>query len=207
MTISLLTGQDERMFLDHPPASPAVDAALAGELESNGYVMNLTRLWAWRQDVAEAFDETRTTLHGDGELTARDESLLVTATAAARQDSYCSLAWGRRLATHIGPEAAASVVAGGVEGLDERARALVTWARSVVIDPNGTTADDVQSLRDAGLSERGVFEATTFIAFRLAFSTVNDALGAEPDAQLAEAAPAELRAAVTFGRRSRSVPS
>lgn len=207
MTIGLLTGQDERMFLDHPPASLAVDAALASELESNGYVMNLTRLWAWRHDVAEAFGEARMTLNGDSELTDRDESLLVTATAAARQDSYCSLAWGRRLATHVGTETAASVLTGGVEGLDDRDCALVTWARSVVVDPNGTTAADVQSLRDVGLSERGVFEATVFIAFRLAFSTVNDALGAEPDAQLSEAAPPAVRAAVTFGRLPRMVPS
>ncbi len=195
------------MDLDHPPASSAVDALFESDLESEGYVMNLTRLWGWRPDVADAFGDARSTLLGDCELTDADVALLVAATAAARSDSYCALAWGRRLATHVGPETAGSVVAGGLDGLDERGRALTVWARQVVADPNATTPDDVQALRDAGLSDRAVFEATAHIAFRLAFSTVNDALAAAPDAQVAVAAPAAVREAVTFGRRPYRDPS
>jgi alkylhydroperoxidase family enzyme len=206
-TIGLLSGQDERMFLEHPPSSASVDRLLASDLESDGYVMNLTRLWCWRPDVADAFGDTRDDLLGDCELTQPDIALLVAATASARSDSYCSLAWGRKLAKHIGPEAAGSVVAGGLDGLDDRARALTTWARQVVADPNATTTADVQGLRDVGLSERAIFEATAHIAFRLAFSTVNDALGAAPDAQAAEAAPEQVRQAVTFGRPPDTVPS
>lgn len=41
----------------------------------------------------------------------------------------------------------------------------------------------MERLRDNGLTDREIFEATTFIAFRLAFSTVDNALGAEPDQQ------------------------
>jgi hypothetical protein len=37
-------------------------------------------------------------------------------------------------------------------------------------------------------------------AFRVAFSTVNDALGARPDRALADAAPPEVREAVSYGR-------
>ena len=206
-TNGLLSGQDVPMFLDHPPPSPSTDRLFAGDLESDGYVMNLTRLWSWRPDVADAFADTRDNLLGDCELTPADVALLVAATAAARGDSYCSLAWGRRLADHIGPEAAASVVGGGLEGLDERARALTTWTRQVVADPNATSADDVQGLREVGLSDRAVFEATAHVAFRLAFSTVNDALAAAPDAQAAEAAPEAVRNAVTFGRPPDTVPS
>ena len=195
------------MFLEHPPASAGVDAVFDADLESEGYVMNLTRLWAWRPDVADSFGDARSTLLGDCELTAADVALLVAATAAARSDSYCALAWGRRLAAHVGPDVAVSVVSGGLDGLDERARALTTWARQVVADPNATTAADVQTLRDAGLSDRAIFEATTHIAFRLAFSTVNDALAAAPDAQVADAAPDAVREAVTFGRPPDQDPS
>jgi hypothetical protein len=38
------------------------------------------------------------------------------------------------------------------------------------------------------------------VAFRLAFSTVNDALGAIPDEALRNAAPVEVRSSVTYGR-------
>ena len=195
------------MFLDHPPQSASVDGLYAGDLGSDGYVMNLTRLWSWRPDVVDAFGDARATLLDDCELTEADIALLVTATAAARSDSYCSLAWGRKLAKFIGPDAAGSVIAGGLDGLDERAQALTVWARQVVADPNATSTADVQTLRDAGLSDRAIFEATAHIAFRLAFSTVNDALGAAPDLQTAEAAPEAVREAVTFGRPPETVPS
>ena len=195
------------MFLDHPPASTSVDAAFASDLEGEGYIMNLTRLWCWRPDVADAFGDARSTLLDDCALTEADVALLVAATAAARSDSYCSLAWGRRLAKHVGPDVAGSVVSGGLDGLDERARALTTWARQVVSDPNATSTADVQGLRDAGLSDRAIFEATAHIAFRLAFSTVNDALAALPDTQVAEAAPDAVREAVTFGRPPDPDPS
>jgi hypothetical protein len=38
------------------------------------------------------------------------------------------------------------------------------------------------------------------VALRLAFSTINDSLGAQPDAQLAESLPREVREAVSYGR-------
>jgi alkylhydroperoxidase family enzyme len=67
-------------------------------------------------------------------------------------------------------------------------------------DPNGTTAADVEALRAAGFDDAQVLAITVFVAQRLAFSTVNDALGAQPDDQLVAAAPEPVRAAVTFGR-------
>ena len=40
------------------------------------------------------------------------------------------------------------------------------------------TADDVEALRSAGIADQEIFHATAFVALRLAFSTVNDPLGA-----------------------------
>jgi alkylhydroperoxidase family enzyme len=76
----------------------------------------------------------------------------------------------------------------------------MTWSRQVVDDPNATTEADVERLRQAGLGDREIFEATTWIALRLAFSTINDALGARPDQELAGRVPPLVREAVTFGR-------
>ena len=39
-----------------------------------------------------------------------------------------------------------------------------------------------------------------FVALRLAFSTINDALGSSPDGQLVESLPPDVAAAVTYGR-------
>jgi alkylhydroperoxidase family enzyme len=187
-------------FLAEPPASPGATAEYSADLDSDGYVNNLTRVWAWRPDVLAAYRATTGALTGDTTLSAREIALLVTATAAARHDAYCGLAWGRRLARAASPSVAAGVLAGSPQGLTARETALVAWCRSVAGDPNGTTDGDVTGLREAGLTDREIFEATTYIALRMAFSTVNAALGAAPDPQLADSVPAEVRTAVTYGR-------
>src|SRR6201996_1470808 len=85
-------------------------------------------------------------------------------------------------------------------GLTGQEKAIAAWARKVARDPNATTPADVQVLRDAGLDDGQIFAITAFVALRLAFSTINDSLGAQPDAPLAQSLPPEVRAAVTFGR-------
>ena len=77
---------------------------------------------------------------------------------------------------------------------------MAAWARKVATDPNATTPADIQALRDAGLDDGQIFAITSFVALRLAFSTINDSLGAQPDAQLARSVPQEVREAVTYGR-------
>ena len=77
---------------------------------------------------------------------------------------------------------------------------MAAWARKIVKDPNATTPADVQALRDAELSGEQIFAITAFVALRLAFSTINDALGAQPDPQLVESLPKEVVDAVTYGR-------
>jgi alkylhydroperoxidase family enzyme len=84
--------------------------------------------------------------------------------------------------------------------LDGADRALARWARRVTRDPNGIVAADVEALRNGGFDDDRIFAITVYMALRIAFSTVNDALGARPDRQLADSVPAAVRAAVTFGR-------
>jgi uncharacterized peroxidase-related enzyme len=199
---------DQAMFLSEPPASEARDTAFDEDREAYGYVYNVTRLWCWRPDLYYAFAALRAGLNDSWALTDRDRAVLVTATAAERHDSYCSLAWGARLAKLSDDATAAHVIAGvPAPGLSEREAALAEWARQVVRDPNATTEDDVARLREVGLGDRELFEATAFVAFRLAFSTINDALGAAPDKQLADAAPPPVRAAVDYGRAPSPTPS
>ena len=135
-----------------------------------------------------------------GSLTFAQRSVLVTAAASALGDSYCSLAWGKKLADAAGPDVAAAVIRGGDDGLDAPEQALARWARLVATDPNAIDADDVQALRDAGFDDPQIFAITAFVALRLAFSTVNDALGARPDGELGATTPEPVRAAVSFGR-------
>lgn len=190
------------MFLAEPPMTPQLAEAFEVERTKDGYVMNLSRLWAWRPDVQQAFAATRQGLLGATSLSSREVAVIVCATASTLGDSYCSIAWGMRLALMSDPVTAAAVIEGerDAEALNERERALANWTRAVVAGPNSTSAADVEQLRAAGLNDREIFEATALAAFRLAFSTVNDALGVLPDAALAAQLPAELRAVIDYGR-------
>lgn len=196
------------MFLEQPPHSEEVESEFAADREEDGYVNNLTRLWAWRPGLFDAFRAMRAGLMDASALTDRDWAVLTTATVSQWNDSYCALAWGPRLAELSDVETAAQVLAGvPASTLTERENALAEWARKGVRKPNATTSEDVAWLREVGLGDREIFEATAYIAFRLALATVNDALGAAPDKQLAEAAPEPIRRAVTYGRAPSSEPS
>jgi uncharacterized peroxidase-related enzyme len=191
------------MFLQTPADSAANSRLYKSDQDQLGYVMNLTRAWAWRPEICEGFSALRTLLTARSSLSPREVAVLVCSTAASLGDSYCALAWGKKLAAESDAATAAAVLQGADgDGLGPRDRALSMWARKVATRPNATTGADVEALRVAGLSEQEIFEATAFVAFRLAFSTVNDALGVRPDWQLAATAPVDVRNAVTFGRAS-----
>ena len=195
------------MFLAQPEPTEAVQRVLNATQSSQGFVMNLASVWAWRPEIFESFAALRGQLTSSASLSKRDQAVLVCAMASQLGDSYCSLAWGKTLAAEAGAGPAAAILTDGEHAsLTARDGALATWARKVVQDPNGTTPADIAALRDAGLDDRAIFEVTAFIAFRQAFSTVNDALGAIPDWQLVSAAPPEVGAAVTYGRRPQTAP-
>jgi uncharacterized peroxidase-related enzyme len=191
---------DEQGYLDPPEVSPDVQRLYDEDVEDAGYVMNLTRLWAQQPGASQLFTDLLGRVAEAGALDRRRRGVLVAACASTLGDAYCSLAWGTRLADEAGAEVAAGVLRGDDSGLTEDERALARFARLVARDPNATQPGDVQALRDAGLSDEQVFAVTLYVSLRVAFSSVNDALGARPDRQLVERAPAAVRAAVTFGR-------
>ncbi len=188
------------MYLSEPAPDDTVRALYQEDLSSYGYVMNLTRLWAQRPELLRGYLDVRAAAAADSGLSDREIALLVVASASARRDSYCSLAWGARLAQRADTDTAAAVLGGDTGRLPDREAALAEWAAKVAGDPNATTEADVERLRGAGFDDAQILGATVFVALRVAFSTVNDALGALPDHQLAEAAPAAVRAAIDFGR-------
>ncbi len=187
-------------FLGEPPVTPPVQALFDDDLKDDGYVWNVTRLWAHQPETVTSLFTLMSQAYRPSGLSFRQRGILVVATASALGDSYCSLAWGGKLGHASDPALAAGVLAGDDAGLTDQERAMAAWARKIVKNPNGTTEADIQALRDHGLDDGQIFAITAFVALRLAFSTINDALGAQPDGALARALPAEVRQAVTYGR-------
>lgn len=188
-------------FLSVPKSTSSTAQALFDDdLAEVGYVMNASRLWAYQAETFDGlFDLMRKTitLHG---FDLRQRGILVTACASTMGDSYCSLSWAGKLAEASDVQTAAAVLRGTDDVLTPAEKVLARWARQLARDPNATTASDVQALRDAGYTDAQIFGATVFVALRIAFSTVNDALGAQPDAALRTSLPQAVLDSVTFGR-------
>ncbi len=187
-------------FLIAPEADAAAQRLFDDDIAELGYVMNVSKLWAYQPATIAQLFELMGKTHANETLTIRERGILVTACASTLGDAYCSLAWGSKLAAKSDAETAAGVLRGDDARLSPAEGAMARWARKVANDPNATTAADVQELRDAGLSDARIFAITAYVALRLAFSTVNDALGARPDAALRSSAPEAVRDAVTYGR-------
>ena len=187
-------------FLEEPPVSAQVQALYDEDLADGGYVWNVSRLWAHQPGTLKQLFELMSEAFTPSGLTFRHRGILVTAAASALGDSYCSLAWGGKLGKAQDAAVAAGVLNGSDAGLTDQEKAMAAWARKVARDPNATTPADIQALRDSGLDDGQIFAITAFVALRLAFSTINDSLGAQPDAQLAQSLPRAVREAVTYGR-------
>lgn len=200
--IQILPEAGPASFLDDPEVDEQVARLYTSDVSGQGYVAHLTRVWANSPEALGALSYILKNAAIAAGLDDRTRALLVTACAATIGDSYCSLAYGSRLAREAGDDVAAAVLLDHDSALSPPERTLVRWARRVSRDPSGTTTADVDQLRALGYSDRQIFAITLFIAMRLAFSTVNDALGATPDIELTERAPAAVRSAVTYGRPS-----
>ena len=187
-------------FLEEPPVSPEAQELFDEDLAEDGFVSNVSRLWAHQPDTLRQLFELMSGAFEASGLTFRQRGILVTAAASTLGDSYCSLAWGGKLAEETDAGLAAGVLSGGDAGLTDQEKAMAAWARKVARDPNATTPADIAALRDSGLDDGQIFAITAFVALRLAFSTIYDSLGAQPDAQLAQSVPREVREAVTYGR-------
>jgi len=192
-------------FLADPEPDEQVEAMYAADRSGQGYVAHLTRVWANSPESLDALSYVLRQATVTAGLDPRTRALLVTATAATIGDSYCALAFGSQLAREAGDDTAAAVVSGQEPALSDAERALVRWARRVSRDPSATTEEDVDALRAVGYDDRQIFALTLYVAMRVAFSTVNDALGATPDSELVARVPAAVRSAVTYGRPAAGV--
>jgi alkylhydroperoxidase family enzyme len=187
------------MYLSEPEHDAAVEAGYATNAADAGYLMNYARAWAWRQDVTDHFLAARKLVAATTTLSPAEVATINAAVAGARRDAACSLAWGAKLAARTDPATAAGVLRGETDGLSDRQRALALWSAKVARDSNAAGRADVDALKAAGLDEREIAEATMLAVFRLAFTAFNGSLGVEPDQELIDEAPEEVRRAA-FGK-------
>lgn len=168
-------------LLGEAARSEAGEALAEDDREDLGFVTNVARLWQHDPDLLDRlFDLIVPTASAAG-LSLAERAVATVVGAGLTGDTYCPLAWGEKLAQATTPELAADVVRGGDAGLDPRSTAVAAWTRRVVADPTSVTGTDVDVLLREGFDAAQVLRLTLFIALRVAFSTVNTALGARPE--------------------------
>ncbi|HJR91912.1 MAG TPA: hypothetical protein VJ938_05695 [Acidimicrobiia bacterium] len=187
-------------FLGEAEMTTAAHQLFDADIEEQGYVMNLTTLWAHGPGLKTSLFDVIGMANAAAGLTQRQRGVLISALASTMGDSYCSLAWGTRLANAADPDTAAHVLRAEDALLAPEDRILADWARRVTDDPGSTSEADVEALRQAGFDDQQIFAMTVYVALRIAFSTVNDALGAQPDGAYRSKAPEPVLAAVAYGR-------
>lgn len=188
------------MFLPEPELTPEAKALFDDDLESPGFVMNASRLWAYQPASIEGLFALASKVIADQGLSFRDRGIMVLACASTLGDSACSVAWGHRISSVADTETVVGVLQGNDAGLTDRERALAEWTRAVVRDPNRTSPSHVEAMREAGWTDAQIFAVTVFVSLRMAFATVNDALGVTPDAGYRTLVPPAVFDAVTYGR-------
>jgi uncharacterized peroxidase-related enzyme len=129
--------------------------------EKSGFVPNVFLALGHRPDELRAFcDYHDAVMDRDSGLSKAERELIVVATSGANHCTYCVVAHGAILRIRAKDPFIADRVATNpwsVE-LSERERAIVDLALSLAVDPGGFSGADLDSARDAGLSDDEIWD-------------------------------------------------
>lgn len=180
-------------------AGDAVAAAYDRDRATLGYVANYTRVFAHRPAVYDGWRSLNGAIKAS--MDPRRYELATVAAALRLRSSYCSLAHGKVLAEQFDGPAAVSVLATDPSAapLSEVDRAVMRLADKVAAGAAHMTEADLAELRDLGLDDAEILDVVLAAAARCFFSSVLDAVGAEPDAVYRSLDP-DVRDALTVGR-------
>jgi len=189
-------------YLDVRVAASAqddVDRIHDAERRRLGYLPNYVEVFGLRPAVYDAWAQLNITVKAGMDL--RHYELATLAAARRLRSSYCSLAHGALLCKFYAPATVARIAADHHDaGLDDAEVALMDFAEKVADSAFSVTRADIQTLRQHGFAEADVFQIVLAVAARCFFSTVVDAVGAEPDSQYRSSLDPQLLRVLTVGR-------
>jgi alkylhydroperoxidase family enzyme len=158
---------------------------------------NYDRAFAQRPEVYAAWVQLNTSIKAGMDL--RRYELATLAAARRLRSSYCSLAHGKVLLEQFHEPVREIALDRRAAGLDEVDLAVMDLAERVADDATSIEDDDLQRLRDLGLSETEIMDVVLAAAARCFFSKTLDALGVLPDASYREL-EADVRDVLVVGR-------
>jgi uncharacterized peroxidase-related enzyme len=185
------------MFLSHT-VKDGTAAAYRAATQQFGFLPNWAVALGARPAVLAAWNQLNNQIrHG---MDRRRYELATIAAAQALRSTYCAVAHSWLLTYKLGlvdPDELAAILDDSADPVD---RAVMAFAAKVAVDAAAVTADDVQALRDVGLSDDDVLDVALAVGARCFFATALDAVGARADHELADALGPELAQRLTVGR-------
>ena len=190
------------MFIDtiSPESAEGTVAEIYEEARSaKGYVPNYSRVFALRPEVFDAWEALASAISKS--MGKRRYELATLAAARSLKSSYCSLAHGKVLRDQVlGRDQLVAVMVDPTDsGIPPEEQKIMEFAERVATDASAITSEEVQALRDSGLSDPEILDVALAAAARSFFSKVLDAMGADPDNAYLEMEP-QLRDLLVVGR-------
>jgi uncharacterized peroxidase-related enzyme len=181
-------------------ASGAAAELLDSTRDTDGHVPNFVRMFAHRPDVYAAWQQLLLAVRDN--MDRRRYELATIAAARRLRSSYCMLAHSSVLLNQqfYDSDAVRAIAADHrAAGLDDSDVAVMDLAEKIAADATSVTQEDVDRLRELGLSDRDVLDVVLAASLRAFFTKTLDALGVEPDAGYRALEP-ELQEALVVGR-------
>lgn len=175
--------------LDLPPADPLPDdIARYYEVceEKLGMIPNVLAAYSFEPDRLRGFSQMYNALMlGESELSKAEREMIAVVVSSLNHCYYCLVAHGAALRQLTGDPALAETIAANYRHADitPRQRAMLDFAVKVTKASSEIVEEDRQALRDAGFSNRGVWDVAEVAAFFNMSNRVSSAIAMKPNAE------------------------
>ncbi|OEY65079.1 peroxidase-related enzyme [Marinobacter sp. X15-166B] len=137
-------------------------------MEKLGMIPNV--LTAYSQNLQQLDGFTRLyneLMLGDSELTKLEREMIAVVVSSENKCFYCLVAHGAAVRVLSGDPALGEHLVMNYRSakLDKRQRAMLDFASHLTCSPATVADDQVQALRDAGFSDRGIWDLSNVIGF------------------------------------------
>jgi uncharacterized peroxidase-related enzyme len=148
-----------------------------------GFVPNYAKVFCYRPETMGLWAQLQAAIKKP--LGKRRFELVTFAAANALRSTLCSLAHGKTL-TEFFPSEAVQAMARGEAPADLTAAEaeIMKFARKVARDASSVTREDVQRLKDLGVSDAEVFDIAAAASARAFFSKLVESLGVAAESSL-----------------------
>ena len=175
--------------LDLPPVDPLPeDIARYYEVceEKLGMIPNVLAAYAFEPDRLRGFSQMYNALMlGESELTKAEREMIAVVVSSLNHCHYCLVAHGAALRQLTGDPALAETIAANYRHADisARQRAMLDFAVKITRASSEIEEADRQTLRDAGFSDRGVWDVAEVAAFFNMSNRMSSAVAMKPNAE------------------------